>query len=74
MDNAFDGWFAIVDFTPRPPDRLGHGVRHATEQPDWVTELLNAPFRVEITDAGVVFHGDGAAITFGQPEGTPPNS
>ncbi|QRO87632.1 hypothetical protein [Kytococcus sedentarius] len=54
---------------PHPDRRTDSamGCDTPTNQPDWMVGVLDEPFSVEATDAGVIFKGEKDRITFATP-------
>lgn len=38
-----------------------------TDQPDWMMRVLDEPFTIKVTDAGVIFQCEKDRITFATP-------
>ena len=57
-------------WVPHPDRRTDSamGCDTPTDQPDWMMRVLDEPFSVKVTDAGVIFQGEKDRITFATPE------
>ncbi|ACV05504.1 hypothetical protein Ksed_04300 [Kytococcus sedentarius DSM 20547] len=59
----------VEKWVPHPDRRTDSAMGCDTppNQPDWMIRVLDEPFRVKVTDAGVIFQGKKDRITFATP-------